>query len=134
MEEKYTELIKKYKLNIAYKASTGEEGISVGSELKRDSEDHLFIAAHKNEILTVLRNMKKEEEKAKRLKRDREFEEKYPEAVAESRKTGKAVAYQKGMVPCNDPEEECNFDYVTFYVRVTTDGFEYTIGDRQHTF
>lgn len=134
MKEKYMELIEKYKLSIGYKASTGEEGIMVGaSDLKRGSEEHVFIMEHKSEILAVLREMKKAKEAERKARQDKEFEEMYPEAVEESRKTGKAVAYKKDMIPCNNPEEECNFDYATFYVKVTPEGFEYTIGNRQHT-
>ena len=60
MKEKYMELIEKYKLSIGYKASTGEEGIMVGaSDLKRGSEEHVFIMEHKNEILAMLKEMKK---------------------------------------------------------------------------
>lgn len=138
MKERYMELIEKYKLSIGYKAGTGEEGIIVGTNnMKRGSEDHILIREHKNEILAVLRELKEEkearQEAERKARQDKEFEEMYPEAVEESRRTGKAVAYKKDMIPCNNPEEECNFDYATFYVRVTPEGFKYTIGNRQHT-
>ena len=61
--------------------------------------------------------------------REREEEKKFREALAEARRTGKAVLLWSYSVPCDDPSEECDIDIFSVYV--TPDGRKVT--KRTHT-
>ncbi len=55
---------------------------------------------------------------------------KYKEEIQEAKEKGEMVQINLGMVECNDPNEECNWDYLT--IEVYPDG---TVKEnRQHTY
>lgn len=55
---------------------------------------------------------------------------KYKEEIQEAKEKGEMVQINLGMVACNDPNEECNWDYLT--IEVYPDG---TVKEnRQHTY
>lgn len=122
------EMIKKWNQKLGYR--NGVEGVTFDRNITAD--DLAWCKEHKAEIMAELKVRKRAEELETKKRTDAEFEAKYPEQVAESKRTGKPVKYWRGTEECNDPYEECNIDIVTCFVKWTENGLEFS-EKRQHT-
>ena len=128
--EKIIELIEKWNIKIGY--TLRGEILIIDPEI--DSKDLKFVKKYRPDIMAYLEKKKEEEELEIREKYRREyFEEEHSEELEESRRTGEWVVYAKGMEPCDTPGIECAWDYVTRYLKVTSDKIE-TKQERQHTY
>lgn len=128
--EKIIEVIKKWNIKIGYTLAKGE-GLIIDPEIEK--EDLEYVRKHKPQIMAYLKEKKAQEEKMWQEKFKKEyFEEEHSKELEESRRTGDWVVYAKGMEPCDDPNEECNWDWVVRYLKVTENGIE-TKQERQHT-
>ena len=126
--EKIIELIKKWNIKIGY--TLRGEILVIDPEI--DSKDRKLVKKYRPDIIAYLKKKKEEEELEIREKYRREyFEEEHSKELEESRRTGDWVVYAKGMEPCDDPNEECNWDWVVRYLKVTENGIE-TKQERQH--
>lgn len=128
--EKIIELIEKWNIKIGHTLAKGE-GLIIDPEIEK--EDLEYVRKHKPQIMAYLKEKKAQEEKMWQEKFKKEyFEEEHSKELEESRRTGDWVVYAKGMEPCDDPNEECNWDWVVRYLKVTENGIE-TKQKRQHT-
>ena len=126
--EKIIELIKKWNIKIGY--TLRGEILVIDPEI--DSKDRKLVKKYRPDIIAYLKKKKEEEELEIREKYRREyFEEEHAKELEESRRTGEWVVYAKGMEPCNDPREECDWDWVVRYLKVTENGIE-TKQERLH--
>lgn len=129
MNDKMKEVIQKWNIHIGYKGY--EKGLMVDPEI--DKEDLAYAKEHKPEIMAYLEEKKEKEDKERQEKFRREyFEKEHAAELEESRRTGEWVVCAKGMEPCNDPKEECDWDWVVRYLKATENGIE-TKQERQHT-
>lgn len=127
--KKMIEVIKKWNIKIGY--TLRGEILVIDPEI--DSKDLKLVKKYRPDIMAYLEKKKEEEELEIRERYRREyFEEEHSEELEESRRTGNWVAYSKEMEPCDDPNEECNWDWVVRYLKVTENGIE-TKQKRQHT-
>ena len=128
--EKIIEVIKKWNIKIGYTLAKGE-GLIIDPEIEK--EDLKYVRKHKPQIMAYLKEKKAQEENMWQEKFRKEyFEEEHAKELEESRRTGEWVVYSKEMEPCNDPREECDWDWVVRYLKVTESGIE-TKQKRQHT-
>lgn len=129
MNDKMKEVIQKWNIHIGYKGY--EKGLMVDPEI--DKEDLAYAKEHKAEIMAYLeeKEEREREERDERFKREY-FEKEHSKEFEESRRTGEWVVYSKEMEHCNDPREECDWDWVVRYLKVTENGIE-TKQKRQHT-
>lgn len=122
------ELIEKWNIKLRY--TLRGEVLVIDPEI--DSKDLKLVRKYRPDIIAYLEKKKEEEELEIREKYRREyFEEEHSKELEESRRTGDWVVYAKGMEPCDDPNEECNWDWVVRYLKVTENGIE-TKQKRQH--
>lgn len=87
-----------------------------------------WYAISHEDLMQVIREIQAEQESA-RQDRERKRQEKYAAALATALETQQPAVLSSRMVPCNDPDEECDLDHETIYVR--PDGTTFT--RRHHT-
>lgn len=122
-------IIEKNNIHIGYKGN--KKGLMIDNGISEN--DFEYVKKHKEEIREYLEEKEREEEKQREERFFKEYLEKYhKKELEEAKRTGAWVVYSKEMEPCNDPNEECNWDYITRSLKVTENGIEVKT-TRQHT-